>query len=383
MRRPCTRRRVLATTGAALTTGLAGCPAGTGGGDGGDGAPDPTVSGESPASPTASTAAPGSVRFTSVPDLFNADIPYPMAGWEPALDWFLHRLEREGPAFTLVAGDIMDARWWASRKQVRLYANAYWGGYVRRMRDHDITLYPAVGDHELGDDEWENRDTYGLTPTFERQFVRQFDTPRNGPEGYEGLAYTVRRGDLLVVTVDTFERRDGAVNVSVTGAQLEWLRSVLSATDAAHVVVQGHVPVLRPVKSRHSSALYLDGGRESGFWRALAEFGVDAYLCGEHHAITVDRADGVWQVTHGALWGAHSPVNYLVGAVGPNGLRLELKRFPLEYGGPTIYQLNRPKPFVKSTVTVPERVRENGPRSAGRVRIGADGASRERTGVFE
>jgi hypothetical protein len=377
-----TRRRVLATTGTALAAGLAGCSGLPGDGNDGDDAA-PTPSGASPASPTDRTAAPGSVRFTSVPDLFNADIPYPMAGWERALDWFLDRLKREGPAFTLVAGDIMDARWWESRKQVRLYANAYWGGYVRRMRDHDITLYPAVGDHELGDDEWERQDTYGLTPTFERQFVRQFDTPRNGPPGYEGLAYTVRQGDLLVVTVDTFERRDGAVHVSVTGDQLAWLRSVLSETDAPHVVLQGHVPALRPVKSRHSSALYLDGGRESGFWQALAEFDVDAYLCGEHHAVTVDRADGVWQVTHGALWGAHSPVNYLVGRVGPGGLRLELKRFPLSYSGPTIYQLNRPTPFVKTEVTVPASVRESGPRSVGSVRIGADGTSRERTGVFE
>jgi hypothetical protein len=376
-----TRRRILATTGAALTTGLAGCSGLTGDGSDGDG-PDPTASGESPASPTDRTPAAGSFRFTSVPDLFNADIPYPMAGWADALSWFLDRLKREGPAFTLVAGDIMDARWWESRKQVRLYANAYWGGYVRRMRDHDITLYPAVGDHELGDDEWETQDTYGLTPTFERQFVRQFDTPRNGPEGYRGLAYTVERENFLLVTVDTFERRDGAVHVSVTGEQLAWLRSVLSATDADHVVVQGHVPVLGPVKSRHSSALYLDGGRESGFWQALAEFEVDAYLCGEHHALTVDRADGVWQVTHGALWGAHSPVNYLVGAVRPDGLRLELKRFPLEYSGPTIYQLNRPKPFVRTEVTVPGAVREDGPRSAGRVLIGTDGESRERTGVF-
>jgi hypothetical protein len=379
MRRPCTRRRLLTTTGAALAAGLAGCSAGP---FGDVESPEPTPSGGSPASPTARTAAPGSFRFTSVPDLFNADIPYPMPGWEDALSWFLDRLKREGPAFTLVPGDIMDARWWRNRKQVRLYAAAYWGGYARRMRDHDITLYPAVGDHELGDDAWESQDTYDLTATFERQFVRRFDTPRNGPAGYEGLAYTVERENFLLVTVDTFERRGGEVHVSVTGDQLDWLRSVLVDTDADHVVVQGHVPVLGPVRSRHSSALSLDGGRDSGFWRALAEFGVDAYLCGEHHAITVDRADGVWQVTHGALWGTHSPVNYLVGAVRPDGLRLELKRFPLRYDGPRIYQLNRPRPFVRSEVTVPDAVRENGPRSAGRALVGADGETRERTGVF-
>lgn len=379
-----TRRRLLATGAGALAPVLAGC-SGLIDGDGGDGGgSDPTATGESPASPTARTPAPGSFRFTSVPDLFNADIPYPMPGWEDALSWFLDRIKREGPAFTLVAGDIMDARWWTSRKQVRLYASAYWGGYVRRMADHDITLYPAVGDHELGDDEWETQDTYDLVPTFERAFARHFDTPRNGPAGYEGLAYTVERENALVITVDTFERRNGEVHFSVTGDQLQWLRSVLRAhQDKNHRIVQGHVPALRPVKSRNSSALYLDGGRESGFWQALAEFDVDAYLCGEHHAITVKRADDVWQVTHGALWGAHSPVNYLVGAVRPDSLRLELKRFPLEYSGGTIYQMNRPREFVKAQVTVPERIRENGPRSAGRVVIGADGATEAKTGMFD
>jgi hypothetical protein len=54
-----------------------------------------------------------SFHFTSLPDLFNWNIGYPQPGWEEAMDWFLGGMKKEGPAFSLNAGDIMDARWWS------------------------------------------------------------------------------------------------------------------------------------------------------------------------------------------------------------------------------------------------------------------------------
>ena len=56
------------------------------------------------------------IRFTSVPDIFNWNISNPQPGWEETLAWFFDRLQEEGPDFVLVAGDIMDARWWGKRR---------------------------------------------------------------------------------------------------------------------------------------------------------------------------------------------------------------------------------------------------------------------------
>ena len=59
------------------------------------------------------------IRFTSVPDIFNWNIRNPQPGWEETLDWFFDRLQKDGPDFTLNAGDIMDARWWDDEAQVK------------------------------------------------------------------------------------------------------------------------------------------------------------------------------------------------------------------------------------------------------------------------
>ena len=68
----------------------------------------------------------GEIRFTSVPDIFNWNISNPQPGWEDTIDWFLDRLQEEGPDFMLNAGDIMDARWWNDKEQVRKKTEEYW-----------------------------------------------------------------------------------------------------------------------------------------------------------------------------------------------------------------------------------------------------------------
>ena len=69
------------------------------------------------------------IRFTSVPDIFNWNISNPQPGWEDTLDWFFRRLKKEGPDFTLNAGDIMDARWWDNVEQVKEKTEEYWLGF--------------------------------------------------------------------------------------------------------------------------------------------------------------------------------------------------------------------------------------------------------------
>jgi hypothetical protein len=306
-------------------------------------------------------------RFVSVPDMFNWDIPNPQPGWEGAIDWFLTQVESEDPSFVLNAGDVMDARWWDDQAQVQTLCEQYWGGFKDRFDERNLPLYVAPGDHERGDNDW-GSNKLGLVPQFEQSFVDVFEPPTNGPPGKEGLAYYFVEGNVLFVTVDTWEQDGGDWSLSVTGDQLDWFEGVLAAhQDVDHVVVQGHVPVVGPVESEYSSALLLDGGQSSAFWQTMVEYGVDAYLCGEHHTITTKQVDGVWQIVHGALWGTSSDLNYLVGTVRDGRLVLELKEFAVDYSGGTLQtksaELGNRSGGPSAAIDIADSAKQNGPQT--------------------
>lgn len=345
------------------------------------------------------TDAPEGFRFTSFPDLYNWNINYPQEGWEDAMDWFLGRMKEEGPAFSLNAGDLMDARWWESEEQVREKTDQYWGGLKQRMEDKNIEMYYAPGDHEYGDDNGLSMDE--LTEVFAEQFVEIFEMPKNGPDHKQGRAYSFEERSLYVISVDTFQFPwEGEVNqwaFALGDKQLDWLEGELQSArvreDIDFTIVQGHNPVIRQgVTNRTSSANFTDAGPDGEFWQMMAEYDVDAYFCGEHHDVSVNRRDGVWQIVHGAIWGSNSPVSYLRGHLDHREYRfdqltLDLFEFPVEYGGGQIYPEQHPNRSrgPSAEVTIPQDVKEEGPDNVGTLVIETrDGPNEvvERTGVF-
>jgi len=310
------------------------------------------------------------VRFTSCPDIFNWNIGYPQPGWEPAMDWFLGRLKSDGPDFTLNAGDIMDARWWDSPQQVRTKTAEYWGGFKKRFADKGIELYIAPGDHEYGDDQGLRK--IETARVFGEQFTEIFDHPTNGPDGHKERAYWFRRGNLAVITLDTFVDIGDRMDYTIGEKQLAWLEGVLKqCRDAEFIIVQGHLPIAGPVRSKNSSASMLKDGTDSKLWKLMVEHGVDAYFTGEHHRITVIHRDGIWQIVHGALWGTQTDVNYLRGIAKPGELSLELLELNVEYSGgyigdhPHRGKKNRPR----EKVSISDEALSNGPRSVGKLTI--------------
>lgn len=328
------------------------------------------------------------IRFTSVPDIFNWNIGNPVPGWEESLDWFFDRLQEEGPDFTLNAGDIMDARWWDNAEQVRTKTEEYWGGFKRRFDERGMTLYLAPGDHEYGDDG--GLKIGPIARAFGEEFSRQMDMPRNGPENHLGRTFYVRKGNLLIITLDTFEDTGDHFDYTVGPEQLAWLEETLKANqDAEFIIAQGHLPIVGPVRSKNSSASMLVDGTDSGLWKLMVEYGVDVYLCGEHHRITVKKRDGIWQIVHGALWGTQTDLNYLRGVVRPGELELELMEFDVEYDGGYLgdHPHRGPTNKPRESVSIAEDTLANGPRSAGKLvlRAGPDGEREdaEVSGWFE
>jgi len=306
------------------------------------------------------------IRFTSVPDIFNWNIGNPQAGWEETLGWFFDRLQKEGPDFMLNAGDIMDARWWTDANEVQQKTEEYWGGFKKRFDDRGMTVYVAPGDHEYGDDGGLMKGD--IARAFGEQFTKLMGMPRNGPADHMGRAYFVRKNNLLLISLDTFEDKGEKFGYTVGDSQLAWMEQTLMAhKDAEFIIVQGHLPVVGPVRSKNSSASMLEGGTNSGLWKLMVKHGVDVYLCGEHHRITIKKHDGIWQIVHGALWGTQTDLNYLRGTVGSKEMKLELLEFDVEYGGgfigdhPHRPAQNRPR----ETVSLTEKTRAEGPRTTG------------------
>jgi hypothetical protein len=320
-------------------------------------------------------------RFVSSPDFLNQDVadltadgrePHvdPTTGevanstnasYEAALDDVLTEMASHGTDDLLVAGDLVEGRWGRddSRSGVfgpvrtdrqrlaatRRAAGVYYPAWLQRVEGHGLTPYPAVGDHEMGDDPWRRRGDAWVTfkrrhqPAFKQLYARHVMTLPDGSDRFvdrpargqaRDTAYAVRLDEnVMLVTLDVWTRRHGEVRVKVDRAQLTWLQGVLRRArraDVPWVVVQGHTPISGPVRFRNSTALHYQGATSSALWRTMVDGGVDVYLCGEVHDQSVNVRDGIVQVAHGSLF-YRGEASYLFGQATADRLVLENHQF--------------------------------------------------------
>ena len=328
-----------------------------------------------------------SVRFVSFPDFFNFDIPNPWPGYDTAVNYFLTQVKAENPDFVLVAGDLVNGHWWDSPQCVEHMGSIYYSAWVRRMNEQGLKFYTAPGDHDLGDDPWPEH-KIKLIPSFEKVYAEHLQMPQNGPENKKGLAYYVREGDLLVITVETFEVIDDSMRICVCGEQLEWFQKVLEENrDAKFRIVQGHVGLWGEINRRSSSALMLEEGKESEFYQLMKKHKVDAYLGGEFHDVTVLEADDIWQIIHGSSWGREivNTQDYLVARVNGNELTLLMKRLYIDAQGEYMWNLNKDR-GPREIMRINEKSLKNGPETTGTLTIRKENNKREfanRTGFFK
>ena len=331
---------------------------------------DATVVGGAPAGRGGSYA----YSFLSSPDFLNNDVadvrgaPGYRAGapnsynalYARSLDTVLNTFQGEGVRDLLVAGDLVEGHWWvdtaqtgtfgqldtfAHRKQVvRNAADTYYGAWNGMVRGHGLRPFPALGDHDIGDNPWHRfktvfRQKHATVPTYKKAFGEHFtrtasgrpvyrDHP-SGPARDTAYAYRLHR-EVQLVTVDVFERTRTNVAVRLDRQQLAWLERVLRKARADGVdwiIVQGHTPVVGPVRvSDNSSGLMYEGGRRSAFWQLLKKYDVNAYLAGEVHAITSSMDGGVAQVVHGGTF-VSGNTSYIRVDVTPQRLRIVARQF--------------------------------------------------------
>jgi hypothetical protein len=377
-------------------------------------------------------------RFVSIPDLINYDVgsirglPTDDGGpdsstpqYEALLGHVLDAIKAENPDFVLVAGDLVMGHWERDsdnrkifgpvgtlaekRAAVNAAADHYYPIWKRRFEERGLIVHAALGDHEIGDNDWGLTDPKSqLVWDFKEAFARHFtqaDGQARYPERplgtpYENTAYAFRHRNGLFVTVDVFQQEvplrnsgqaSGTVIATVDGGQLAWLRKVLlDAKDdpqIRHVFVQGHTPCLGPVRKRSSSGLLMqdaDGatGENTTFWRVIEAARIDAYLCGEVHDITSSRLGDIQQIAHGALVGQHNP-NFMVVTVSDERIEYVLKEIPVTYGGQAMWQTYRNRPQGDGVISAADL--ETGFREVGRMVVDKRNGARvvaERSGVM-
>lgn len=298
-------------------------------------------------------------RFVSMPDFLNVDCDYPQAGWEDALSFILKSVKNENPDFLVVAGDLVMGHWdnkeWNAADTIAKYSNRYYSAFNKRMEDHGLKYYAAIGDHEIGDNPWRSEKKLAAVKHYKNAFAHHLQMPQNGPEHMKGTAFWWRHKNVLFISVDIFEdgnSNQGLIKAGVTGKQLEWLAKVLDNNkDVDHKIVLGHAPILDPVRRWSSSGLMIAEGRESEFWQTMKAHNVDAYLCGEVHAITCKERDGIMQVAHGGLIGYNTRTNYMLVSVSKNKIELEIKEIEMLPSGEHLWQMGNNRPLEKVTIS--------------------------------
>lgn len=353
----------------------------TAAGEGNDARPGPGAASAAPSLPATAerTTAAAPWRFVSIPDFLNNDVDFPDPDWDTALDPFLDAVAAEEPDFVVVPGDLVMGHWWESEESVAELADRYYPAWRERMAAHDLTAYPAVGDHEVGDNPWP-AERAALVPAMKAAFARELDTPANGPAGHGGTAYEIRHKNLTLLAVDPFDAGPGrTMTLGVGGAQLEWLRERLAARTTGHAVVMSHLPVLPAPRARNSSGLVEPGGAGAPLWSAMREGRVGLYLAGELHDVNAAAKDGIVQVVNGSQPGTVPELNYLVVTVHPDRLELELKALELEITEGSELQAGglRTRP---ERVTLSAAAAAAGPQPAGTMTVTSDGSQAAQVG---
>lgn len=287
-------------------------------------------------------------RFVSIPGFPGADL----IGTDETLDYVLKAIKAENPEFVLVPGNLSTGTWQQNqdKESIEKQAAARYGTWVKRMQDHGLPFYAAIGEGDLG----------GIGPggmgdfvrLIKRQFQKQLAMPLNGPLRMRGTAYWFIHENVLFAALDLYERGTGDqafLPFQVTGEQLQWLEQTLSDNPGVeHVVVMAHNPVVEPPAGRPGGPTVVDSIR-SPLWQVLKKHRVDLYLCSAWDVVQCTQTDGIVQVLNSASVGHGPVVNYLVSTVSSKGIELEVKQIGVVSDGggrPVITDDARKQGFV-------------------------------------
>ena len=219
------------------------------------------------------------------------------------------------PEFILYPGDEIIGLT-GEKADLRSQWRHWWDVEMALPRALQIPIYNCPGNHTVYN---------ALSESAYRDALAHL--PQNGPDGQKGLSYFVRRGDLLLVFVNTMCAELGGEG----HVETDWLEQILTRHDDARWrFVIGHHPVF-PVNGYYGNYQRTVGAEyRERFWRLLTGNGVFAYICSHILAFDVQVHAGVLQITTAGAGTAHrmpEETEYLhcvQAAVDGDGLRYQV-----------------------------------------------------------
>jgi hypothetical protein len=206
------------------------------------------------------------------------------------------------------------------------------------LRGEPFPLYQSTSNHNTNSREAED--------VFRRFWP---EIPQNGPEGQKGLAYYLRRGNLLYVSLH--HPLYAGLPKDFRVAHMDWLDRVLRENeDCDFKIVVGHYPVhpLNGYPAGNGWAFPED--QRKVIWDILLRHGVTAYLCSHVLAFDVQAHDGLLQITSAGAGTGSMPegTEYLHAvqiALDDQGLRYQV----LDTSGAVRDRLSWPLPDMESS----------------------------------
>src|SRR3989339_1580694 len=161
---------------------------------------------------------------------------------------------------------------------------------MKRLMDAGITLYTAMGNHELYVKGATDAKGFILANqiAFQAVFV---SNPKNGPPGYEHLVYSFESPghDAFFAVLDpyylTADDPDPSLDGTIDATQLSWLTGQLAQTKATHKFVFSHAPYYKIY------SLSTGGMSYTNLWYLLDQNRVDIFFCGHTHLFSRKNID--------------------------------------------------------------------------------------------
>ncbi|MHC4531403.1 MAG: metallophosphoesterase family protein, partial [Planctomycetota bacterium] len=168
---------------------------------------------------------------------------------------------KTNPDFILITGDLVNGYNPQSELQNQLNN---WLSTMMPVYNAGIAVYPARGNHDLGDPP--------ATQAWNNTFKGRFALPQNGPKDHKNLTYSFSHKNAFVVALDQY--------IETRRVPQQWLDKQLAKNKRPHIFLFGHEPAF---KTQHTACLDDYPKERDNFWAAIEKAGARTYFCGHDH----------------------------------------------------------------------------------------------------
>lgn len=161
-----------------------------------------------------------------------------------------------------------------------------WREIVKPLYDHDVTVLPARGNHEVvwydpNDTTYTARSIPDAKKTWDKVFSGRYALPPNGPPDEKNVSFYYATGSVLCVGLDQYQEGDIPARHAINQG---WFDQVLNDHKKPFVFAYGHEPAF--MAGKHEDVLGTPPARSDtrdAMWESLIRGGARVYFCGHDH----------------------------------------------------------------------------------------------------